>query len=107
GVEGPAAPAEATRHNAALAYVVVENATTHQLAIAFRTAAAPSRETVIGRVAPGDRVRAAPVPAAEPIILVVRRADGAEFRLDARTLAIDAEWIWRIPRDAAFQQPAK
>jgi hypothetical protein len=106
-LEGPAAPAEAGRHNAALAYVIVENATAEELAVVFRTTASPGRETIIGRVGPGDRNRLAPVPATEPILLAVRRADGAELRLDAKTLAIDAEWIWRIPRDAVFQQPAK
>lgn len=104
-VEAPETPAEAARHNAALASVVVQNATTSPLTIAFRNATSPVHEVVIGRAAPGEQARQAPVPAGEPIILIARKADGTEYRLDAKTFAIDAEWVWQIPREATFVAP--
>lgn len=102
----PEAPAEAARHRAALASVTVHNQTVLALTIALRTATPPVQEVVIGRVAAGATARMAPIPAGEPVILVARRNDGAEYQIPARSFALDAEFVWEIPKDAAFQVPA-
>lgn len=99
------APAEAARHRAALAMLAVANGTTSPLEIAFRTAAPPYQEVVIGRVAAGAEARLAPVPAGEPIALVARRPDGRELVLAPRLFSLDVEWTWRIPNDASFAYP--
>jgi hypothetical protein len=95
-------PSEAARHRAALAFLTVSNETPLQLTIAFRTAAPPFQEVVIGRVDAGAKVRLAPVPAGEPIVLVARMQDGAELALPPRLFALDAEWTWEITKDAKF-----
>jgi hypothetical protein len=95
-------PSEAARHRAALACLTVSNATPLQLTIAFRTAAPPFQEVVIGRVAAGAETRVAPVPAGEPIVLIARLQDGAELALAPRLFSLDAEWTWEIPKDANF-----
>lgn len=100
-------PSEALRHRAALATVLVTNATTSLLTIAFRTANPPVQEVIIGRMAAGDHGRLAPIPASEPIVLIARRADGAELVLESRSFALDSEWTWEIPRDATFVKPLK
>ena len=105
--ESPDTPSEAARHNAALATVDVVNNTTSTLMIVVRSAVPPVRDIVIGHVAPGEHARMAPLPAAEPVILIARRDDGTELRLDVRTFAINAEWTWQIPREAEFLAPAK
>ena len=97
--------AEAARHRAALAFLTVANETPVQLTIAFRTAAPPIQEVVIGRVAAGARTRLAPVPAGEPIVLIARLQDGAELTLAPRLFPLDAEWTWEIPNDANFTRP--
>jgi hypothetical protein len=99
-------PSEAARHRAALATIVVNNATTARLTIAFRSATLPVQEVEIGNVAAGERAHLAPVAAGEPIILIARRADGTELALAARSFPLDAEWLWEIPRDAKFERPA-
>jgi hypothetical protein len=96
------APSEASRHRAALATVIVSNATDGILAIAFQSATPPLQEVTIGSVTAIGQARMAPVPAGEPIVLIARRADGSELRLGARSFAPDAEWTWEIPRDAIF-----
>ena len=101
----PASSAEAARHRAALASVVVTNETSQPLRIAFRAATPPLQEVVIGRVAASTRARMAPIPAGEPIILVARREDGAEFHMQARSFSLDAEFAWVIPKDATFLTP--
>jgi hypothetical protein len=98
-------PVEAARHQAALAIVTVFNQTTSPLTIAFRTAAPPYQEVVIGRVAAHQRNTLAPVPAGEPVIMVARRADGSEMTLPPRLFLLDAEWTWEIPNDATFMSP--
>lgn len=103
----PATPAETTRHRAALASVTVVNESAFALTIAFRTAMPPLQEVVIGRVSAAGRARTAPIPAGEPIILVARRPDGAEFLLSARSFALDAEFVWDIPKDAKFLTPER
>lgn len=100
------APAEAARHRAALATIVVLNETTSDLSIAFRTAPAGVQEVVIGTARVGERSRLAPVPAGEPIILIARKNDGSELALKARSFPLDAEWLWEIPRAASFTTPA-
>jgi hypothetical protein len=102
-------PSEAARHRAALASITVTNYTTHQLDIAFRSVTPPRQQIGIGSVAPGAQTRLAPVPAGEPIILVARRADGAEYQTLARSFPLDAEWAWIISKDAEFvlPEPAK
>ena len=94
------APVEAARHRAALAVLAVSNGTASPVTIAFRTAAPPRQEVVIGRVEAGARAKLAPVPAGEPIVLLARRADGAEFQLPARSFSVDEEWTWEIQQDA-------
>jgi hypothetical protein len=96
-------PAETARHRAALASVTVVNETSLLLEIAFRTAVAPVQETIIGRSAPGSRVAMAPVPAGEPIILVARRNDGAEYQARIQSFPLDGAVVWSIPKNATFQ----
>jgi hypothetical protein len=85
--------------------VSVHNETQHELAIAFRPAASPGGEVVVGRVAAGAQVTVAPVVAGEPIILVARTPDRRTLELPPRTFEIDAEWVWLIPADAQFREP--
>lgn len=96
------APADAARHAAALATVTVVNETSLMLEIAFRTAVPPVQEIVIGRTAPGSRVAMAPVPAGEPIILVARRNDGAEYQARIQSFPMDGAVVWNIPKNATF-----
>ena len=100
-------PPDGARHRAALATVIVENGTTEQLTVAFRSATPPVLEVVMGRVEAGARTKIAPVPAGEPIILIARRPDGSELILAARSFALDAEWIWEITRQTTFAKPAR
>lgn len=97
------APAEAARHRAALASVTVVNETSLLLEIAFRSAVPPVQEIVIGRAAPGSRVAMAPVPAGEPILLVARRDDGAEYQARIQSFPLDGAVVWNIPRTATFR----
>ena len=101
----PDTPVEAARHRAALATVSVSNSTLTPLTIAYRSAAPPVQEVVIGRVAGGEKNRLAPVPAGEPIILIARRADGTELSLAPRSFQLDGEWTWEIPHNATFTKP--
>jgi hypothetical protein len=96
-------PADPRRSGAALASVVVDNATAHVLSVAFRPAAGPGGEVVVGRVQPVSRAALAPIPAGEPIVLLARREDGRRLELRPRTFEIDAEWTWAIPADAVFR----
>ncbi|MGQ0814766.1 MAG: hypothetical protein ACT4O1_09915 [Gemmatimonadota bacterium] len=105
GTSAPGAPAEAARHRAALALIAVSNGTTTPLTIAYRSATPPIQEVVIGQVAGGQRLRLAPVPAGEPIVLIARREDGAELSLRPRSFRLDAEWTWEIPHNAIFTMP--
>jgi hypothetical protein len=100
-------PTEAGRHRAALASVTVANETSLLLEIAFRTAVPPLQEVVIGRVAPGSRVAMAPVPGGEPIIMVARRDDGAEYQSRIQSFPLDGVVVWSIPKSATFVIPAK
>jgi hypothetical protein len=100
------APSQPGRHRAALATVIVRNGTATLLTIAYRSAAPPVQEVVIGRAESGRSSRLAPVPAGEPIILIARRADGAQVELAARSFPLDAEWIWEIQPDAVFTRAA-
>jgi hypothetical protein len=100
----PPAAADAARYRAALATVTVQNGTAHRLTIAFRPAAAPGGEVVVGEVAPASRATVAPVPAGEPIILMARTEQREELTLAPRSFALDAEWVWEIPFDARFQR---
>lgn len=100
-------PSEPARHRAALALVSVLNTTAAPLTIAFRTATPPTQEIIIGRVEAGQHARMAPVPAGEPIVMLARRADGAELALAARSFPLDAEWTWEIQPHATFTKPAR
>ena len=97
-----ASPDEAARHRAALATVAVINETAHALEIAIRTAVPPIQETIIGRVAADARAPMAPVPAGEPVILVARRDDGAEYQAKVQSFPLDGAVEWKIPKDATF-----
>jgi hypothetical protein len=104
----PEAPAaEAGRHRAALASISVANETSLLLEIAFRTAVPPLQEIVIGRVAPGSKVALAPVPAGEPIIMIARRDDGAEYQSKIQSFPLDGTVVWSIPKNATFVMPAR
>jgi hypothetical protein len=98
----PEAPVEAARHRAALATISVNNETSALLEIAFRTAVPPIQETVIGRVPAGGRAAMAPIPAGEPLILVARRNDGAEYQAPVQSFPLDGAVEWRIPKSATF-----
>jgi hypothetical protein len=95
-------PSEAARHRAALASVAVINDTRYPLAIVVRTAVPPIQETIIGRVAAEAHAPMAPVPAGEPVILVARRDDGAEYQAAVQSFPLDGSVAWRIPKDATF-----
>jgi hypothetical protein len=105
----PATPSDAARHRAALATLSVVNETSLSLQIAFRTAVPPIQETVIGRVEPNARAAMAPVPAGEPVIMVARRADGAEYQGRVQSFPLDGAVVWSIPKTATFllREPAK
>jgi hypothetical protein len=100
-------PTEAGRHRAALASVTVANETSLLLEIAFRTAVPPVQEIVIGRVAPGSKVAMAPVPGGEPIIMIARRDDGAEYQSKIQSFPLDGVVLWSIPKSATFVVPAQ
>jgi hypothetical protein len=89
-------PAEAARHRAALASVTVINETSRSVSIAFRSAAPPVREVLLGTVPPGRAVQLPPVPAREPIVLLARSAAGTTLELPVRSFEIDEEWTWRL-----------
>ena len=101
---GPEAgtPSDAARHRAALATMSVVNETSLPLEIAFRTAVPPIQETVIGRVAANGRAAMAPVPAGEPLIMVARRSDGAEYQGKVQSFPLDGAVVWSIPKSATF-----
>jgi hypothetical protein len=105
GRGSPNIPDEEARHRAALAQLIVHNRTDQRLTIAFRSATPPAQEVVLGQVSAGARVRVAPVPAGEPIVLLARRADGAQLALAPRSYPLDAEWNWEIPASAEFRRP--
>lgn len=98
------APAEPPRARAAIASLVVENRTPRDLQISYRLTSATAREVGVGRVGAGVMAATAPVPAAEPVILMAR-ADSLRFVLPARTFEIGGSWTWVIPADAAFTAP--
>lgn len=108
GLRARRAPAASDdgRSGAALASITVRNDTSHPLVIAFRSASPPRGEIAVGQVAPGAQAAVAPVPADEPIILIARTPDRAELVLPPRTFGIDAHWLWHIPPDARFRDPA-
>lgn len=85
---------------AALARLVVDNRTELRLEIAFRYAVEPGGEVGVGAVAPGSRVEVAPIPAAEPIILIAR-AGTFERRLDPRSFEVDELWVWVVRSEDA------
>jgi len=99
---GPTLPDEAGRHGAALSTLIVNNRTPFALQVGYRGSAPPVREVVLGEVAAGARVRLAPIPAGEPILLIARKSDGAELSLPARSYPINDEWVWEIHADAPF-----
>jgi len=88
---------------AALATVTVENRTATAVTVSFRDAGRARGIISIGSVAPGETRHLAPVPAAEPILLSARRPDGQVLELPVRTFALDEQWLWVIPPEAAFR----
>ena len=105
----PGTASEAARHRAALATMSVDNQTDLVLEIAFRTAVPPIQETIIGRVSANARAAMAPVPAGEPLIMVARRADGAEYQGKVQSFPLDGAVVWSIPKSATFllREPAR
>ncbi len=105
----PGTASEAARHRAALATMSVENETNLELQIAFRTAVPPIQETIIGRVGANARAAMAPVPAGEPLIMVARRPDGAEYQGKVQSFPLDGAVVWSIPKTATFllREPAR
>jgi hypothetical protein len=107
GPRQAAAPAEpAPDRRAALALLVVENRTAHELAIVFHPPGAPEAEVMVGRVPPGEYRPMAPIPAGEPIVLSARTAAGHVLSLAARSFRLDDEWRWVIDAGASFRPPA-
>ncbi|HEX6309557.1 MAG TPA: hypothetical protein VFZ69_15275 [Longimicrobiales bacterium] len=93
------------RARAALATLIVQNETAGRLEILYRTVGGGSARVGIGHVDGRATAEMAPVPAAEPLILVARTAAGTELSLPPRTFTIDGTWTWLIPRDARFIRP--
>lgn len=109
GCFGSRAPRPADQpgeRRAALARLIVDNRTAQPLAIAFLYAAenGPGGEIGVGTAAPGRMTEMAPVPAAEPIILIAR-GPGIETRLPPRSLEIDEVWTWVIGADTGSAGP--
>jgi hypothetical protein len=102
--EPPPGPAEVARHRAALAGVQVDNRTAHRLTISYRPAATHGGAISVGVAEPGQRADMAPVPAGEPIVFAARTPAGTILEMAPRTLEVDQEWIWIVPRDAVFRQ---
>ena len=100
-VTPPPAEPDPERARAALATLIVQNETTRNLEILYRTMGSATM-VGIGNVAAGAVTELAPVPAAEPLVLIARTNTGAELVLPPRTFAIDGTWTWLIPRDAHF-----
>lgn len=88
----------AGERTAALARVVVDNRTDLRLDVAFRYTVAPGGEVGIGSVAPGARTELAPIPAAEPIVLMARAA-GFVRVLEPRSFTVDELWVWVITEE--------
>lgn len=97
---------EEQRHLAALATLQVQNETPRHLRIAFRPAAGPGGEVVVGAVGPDSTATLAPVPAGEPLILSAIADDSSRLVLPPRSFALNQVWTWRIPADASFVPPA-
>ncbi len=100
----PTVPEDEARHRAALTNLIVLNRTTSSLTILFRAATPPLQEVTLGTVRPGFRQAVAPIPAGEPIILIARTADGAEFTVEARSYPLDADFTWDIPAGTVFRK---
>jgi len=83
--------------------LTVENHTSADLTISFRDAARTRGVVSIGVVPAGETRKLAPVPAAEPIILMARDGAGGILELAARAFTLDEEWLWVIPADARFR----
>lgn len=98
----PQAP-DSPRVQAALAVVTVDNRTPHSLSIEFRTAGRDRGRVTIGTVPAGAVRRLAPIPAAEPIVLVARSAEGGSLELGVRTFAVDEQWLWVLPPETVFR----
>jgi hypothetical protein len=96
-------PAEVARHRAALATLRVDNRTVHRLTIAYRPAAEHGAIIGVGIAEPGAVAPMAPVPAGEPIVLTARTSTGAILEMAPRTLEVDQEWTWIVPREAVFR----
>lgn len=91
---------------AALSGLTVENGTGYELTIAYQYSTGPTTEFAVGEIEARATAEMAPIPADEPIVLVARRADGPEFRLDPQSFPAGDAWHWSIPADAVFRTPA-
>jgi hypothetical protein len=91
----PPAAELAPERRVPLARLVVENRTAYPMTVSLRYALDPSGEIVVGRVDSGGVVEMAPVPAAEPVLLLAR-GNGLRARSGPHTFQIDEVWTWRI-----------
>lgn len=102
----PVPEREPGRARAALASLTVDNRSSHRLTILYRLTAR-SGVVAVGEVRAGAIGEMAPVPAAEPLVLIARTPSGAELTLPPRTLPIGGNWTWTIPADAPFTPPPR
>lgn len=102
GEARPTVPDEEARQRAALVTLVVDNRTSHELTIGYRTPNPPIQQVTIGSIAAAARRAIAPIPGGEPLVLIARRDDGAAFTLPARSFPLEGEWVWSIPVTAEF-----
>ncbi|HEX6133236.1 MAG TPA: hypothetical protein VFZ24_04605 [Longimicrobiales bacterium] len=101
-VSPPPREPDPERARAALATLVIRNETAHRLEILYRTVGGGEAMVGVGHVDARATAEMAPVPAAEPLILVARTTAGTELALPPRTFTIDGTWTWLIPPDARF-----
>lgn len=98
----PAMPdAEPERARAAIAILVVDNRSLHDLEILYRLTTTGARDVIVGRVPARTVAATAPVPAAEPVVLVARTRT-LQLALEPRALDIGGSWTWVIPAGASF-----
>jgi hypothetical protein len=94
--------ADAARHTAALAHVVVANRSDFAIMVVYRPAVGAGGEVGIGGAAAGTRVELAPVPAGEPLVFMVRGLPAGEYRLEPLSLELDARRTLAVVADSAW-----
>lgn len=107
GCAGPVRSAEqeaadAARHAAALAHVVLANRSAVAVSVGYRPAVGAGGEVGIGSAAAGTRVELAPVPAGEPLVFLVRGLPAGELRMPPRSLPLDTRSTLVVSADSAW-----